>query len=451
MSVVVIIVKRRKKKMTKIYFKDLKNYLDQDISLEGFIDKIRDLQYVQFIILRDGTGEVQVTVEKNEDNKKLNEIVSNLTLESTLKVTGKLLNSPNVKLNGMEMIPTEMKPTSVSLSELPIDIKNKDKALRETRLDYRFLDLRRKDNRLFFECETCFEHALREFFIKNDFIEIHSPKIAKGTAESGAEVFKIDYFGEEACLSQSPQFYKQMAIAAGFNKVFEIGPVFRAENSHTSYHATEINMADAEIAYISSFEEVMDTEEDWLKYGIDHLWEEYGEKIEEVFKVEKPNTKVDFPRITLKEAKEILKDKYHFVGERVDDLERQEEKLLCQYAKEKYQSDFIFITKFPFSARPFYHMLDENGDTNSYDLLFRGVEITTGAQREHRQDILKQQMITKNIDPNSLDFYLEFFAYGCPPHGGFGVGIARIMMELFQIDNIREATFVYRGPTRLNP
>lgn len=437
--------------MTKVYFKDLKNHLDEEITLDGFVDKIRDLQYVQFMILRDGTEKVQVTIEKNEENSNLNEIVSALTLESTVKVSGHLLNSPNVKLNGMEMIPSKIEVTSKSESELPIDIKNKDKALRETRLDYRFLDLRREDNRLFFECETLLEHALREYFIKNDFLEIHSPKIAKGAAESGAEVFKIDYFGEEACLSQSPQFYKQMAISAGFNKVFEIGPVFRAENSHTSYHATEINMADAEISYINSVEDVMDVEEDWLKYGIDALWNKYGEKIEKTFKVEKPNTKVDFPRITFKEAKEILKEKYHFEGEREDDLERHEEKLLCQYAKEKYKSDFIFITKFPFASRPFYHMLDEEGLTESYDLLFRGVEITTGAQREHRHDILKNQMIEKNICPESLDFYLEFFAYGCPPHGGFGVGIARIMMQLFNLDNIREATFIYRGPTRLNP
>ena len=403
------------------------------------------------MILRDGTGEVQVTIEKNDDNKNLNEIVSNLTLESTVFVTGTLMDSPNVKLNGMEMIPSTIEATSRSEAELPIDIKDKGKTLRETRLDYRFLDLRRKDNRLFFECETTLEHALREYFIKNDFIEIHSPKIAKGAAESGAEVFKIDYFGQEACLSQSPQFYKQMAIASGFNNVFEIGPVFRAENSHTSYHATEINMADAEISYIKSVDDVMDLEEAWLKYGIDALWEKHGEKIEDTFKVEKPNTEVSFPRITFREAKEILKEKYHFEGEREDDLERHEEKLLCQYAKEKYKSDFIFVTKFPFAARPFYHMLDEEGLTESYDLLFRGVEITTGAQREHRHDILKQQMIEKEINPETLDFYLEFFQYGCPPHGGFGVGIARIMMQLFHLDNIREATFIYRGPTRLNP
>ena len=242
-----------------------------------------------------------------------------------------------------------------------------------------------------------------------------------------------------------------MALAAGFDRVFEIGPAFRAENSHTSYHATEINMADTEIAWIDSVEDVMDVEEEWIKYFLNKLKNTYGDEIERVFQVSISDTSVAFPRILFQDAKKILKEKYHYVGEREDDLERKEEELLCLYAKEVYGSDFVFITKFPFSARPFYHMLDENGFTNSYDLLFKGLEITTGAQREHRYDILKKQIIEKGIDPKDLEFYLQFFQYGCPPHGGFGVGIARIMMQIFELDNIREATFIYRGPTRLHP
>lgn len=435
----------------KLFIKDLNKHFGEKIELQGFVDNIRNLQYVQFVILRDSTGKVQMTIEKNDENSKLVEIIDNLTLESTVKVTGTLLESPKVKLNGMELIPESIEVTSKSLPELPIDIKNKDNALRETRLDYRFLDLRREDNNLFFKCETLLEQSLREYCVNNGFMEIHSPKIAAGAAESGAEVFKLDYFGQTAYLSQSPQFYKQMAMAAGFDKVFEIGPAFRAENSHTSYHATEINMADIEISWINSFEEIMDFEEAWIKYAIDKVKEKYGEDIERVFNVKLSDTSVKIPRITFKEAKEILKGKYNYIGEKEEDFERKEENLLCQYAKEKYNSDFIFVTKFPFSARPFYHMLDEEGLTNSYDLLYKGVEITTGAQREHRVDILEKQMIEKDITPESLSFYLDFFKYGCPPHGGFAIGVARVMMQMFEIDNIREATFIYRGPTRLNP
>ena len=292
---------------------------------------------------------------------------------------------------------------------------------------------------------------MREYCINNNFMEIHSPKIAAAAAESGAETFKLDYFGQEASLSQSPQFYKQMAMAANFGKVFEIGPAFRAENSHTSYHATEINMADVEMSWIDSFEDVMDMEEEWIKYSFKKVYEKYGEQIKKEFKTDLVNLDVKFPRVTFKEAKQILKDEYHFEGERADDFERKEEMLLCKYAKKKYNSDFIFVTKFPFAARPFYHNLDEEGLTNSYDLLFRGVEITTGAQREHRVDVLTKQIKVKEIDPASLEFYLEFFKYGCPPHGGFAIGIARVLMQMLNIDNIREATFIYRGPTRLKP
>lgn len=438
--------------MQKIFIKDLKQYFGQVIELQAFVDNIRDLQWVQFVILRDGTGKVQLTIEKSEEkNKEMVELISKLPLESTVKITGMLMDSPKVKLNGMEIIPSKIEVTSTSLNELPIDIKKKDSALRETRLDYRFLDLRREDNHLLFKCETLLEHAMREYCISHEFMEIHSPKISAKAAESGAEVFKLDYFGEEACLSQSPQFYKQMAMAAGFDKVFEIGPAFRAENSHTSYHATEINMADIEISWIDSVNDVMDMEEAWLKYAFKKVYDQYGEQIKETFGVELTNLDVNFPRITFKEAKRILKEECNFVGEREDDFERTEEKLLCEYVKKHYNSDFVFVTKFPFAARPFYHMVDGYGLTESYDLLYRGIEITTGAQREHRVNILERQIKEKEIDPKDLAFYLDFFRYGCPPHGGFAIGIARLLMQMFEIDNIREATFIYRGPTRLKP
>ena len=436
--------------MKTIKINDLENHYGENVLIQGFVENIRNLQYVIFMVIKDNTGKVQVTIEK-ENNDSLVNIVEKITLESTVKIIGTCNEAASVKLGGKEIIPTEVIVTSSSLEELPINIKDKSAALRETRLDYRFLDLRREDNNLLFKIETLLEHSMREYCINNNFMEIHSPKIAAAAAESGAETFKLDYFGQEASLSQSPQFYKQMAMAANFGKVFEIGPAFRAENSHTSYHATEINMADVEMSWIDSFEDVMDMEEEWIKYSFKKVYEKYGEQIKKEFKTDLVNFDVKFPRVTFKEAKQILKDEYHFEGERADDFERKEEMLLCKYAKKKYNSDFIFVTKFPFAARPFYHNLDEEGLTNSYDLLFRGVEITTGAQREHRIDVLTKQIEEKEIDPASLEFYLEFFKYGCPPHGGFAIGIARVLMQMLNIDNIREATFIYRGPTRLKP
>lgn len=436
--------------MNRVYIKLLENYIDSEVEIQGFVDSIRNLQYVIFIVLRDSTGKIQITIEK-EGNDELVNIVENLSSESTVLVKGKVLKNEKVKLGGLEVIPSFLEITSLALSELPIDIKNKDKALRETRLDYRFLDLRRDDNNLLFKVATLLEHKMREFFIQNNFIEIHSPKISGGNAESGSEVFKVDYFGKTAYLSQSPQFYKQMAMASGFDKVFEIGPAFRAENSHTSYHASEINMADVEISWIKNVDDIMNFQEKWLKYALNAVNETYGVEIKSLFNVELVNLDVDFPRITFNEAKEILKNEFNYIGSKSDDFERKEEELLSEYAKKKYNSDFIFITRFPFSARPFYHMLDEEGFTKSYDLIFRGLEISTGAQREHRIDTLIKQIIEKDIEVSSLDFYLDFFKYGVPPHGGFGVGISRIIMKMFDLDNIREATYIYRGPNRLNP
>ncbi len=438
--------------MKKIYLNELSNYYGKEIEVSGFVDNIRDLQWVQFVILRDSKGKVQITIEKSlETNKKMIDIVSNLTLESTIKVKCKVVENPKVKLNGMELIPSDIEVTSISQPELPIDIKNKDNTLRETRLDWRFLDLRREDNNLLFECESFIQHMMREYWYKNGYREIHTPKISAQAAESGAETFKLDYFGQKACLSQSPQFYKQMTMAANFDKVFEIGPVFRAENSHTSYHASEIQMIDCEISWINSVDDVMDAEEEWIKYFMTKLKENYGDKIKNIFNVEVSDVTNKFPRINFYDAKEIMKKEYNYVGENPIDFERQEEELMCKYAKEKYNSDFVFITNYPYESRSFYVMKDENGVTQTYDLLFKGLEITSGAQREHRYSVLKEQIKEKGIKPEDLEFYLDFFKYGCPPHGGYGVGLSRIIMKIFEIDNIREATLIYRGPTRLNP
>ena len=265
--------------MVKI--KDIKEHFNEEVIVQGFVDNIRNLQYVQFVILKDDTGKVQITIEKeDESNKDLVSIVDNLTLESTLKVKCVVKEAPKVKLGGVELIPSSIEVTSKSLNELPIDIKSKDASLREKRLDYRFLDLRRDENNLLFKCQSYIERMMREYWYNNDYTEIHTPKISASSAESGAEMFKLDYFGQQACLSQSPQFYKQMTMASGFDKIFEIGPVFRAENSHTSYHATEIEMIDVEISWINSVEDVMKEEENWIKYFISKLKEKYATDVD---------------------------------------------------------------------------------------------------------------------------------------------------------------------------
>ncbi len=439
--------------MEKIMFKDLNLYYNQEIELQGFVDKVRDLQYVQFIIVRDSTDKVQITIEKNDQNKEMNELVSKLTKESTIWAKGILYERPNVKLRGMEFIPTEFAITSLSAEELPIDILDyTNKTNKELRLDNRFLDLRTPQNYLIFKAQTLAEMAMREYWINHNFIEIHSPKILGTASESGAEVFKMDYFGKTVYLAQSPQFYKQMAMAAGFNNVFEIGPVFRAENSHTAYHATEFTSIDAEISWIKSHHDVMDMEEAVCKHILKTLKSQINDEYQAIFKKDIQLNDTAFPRIPFYEAKKIIQETYHYKGEKDHDFDRKEEEYICMYAKKHYHSDFVFVIDYPFAARPFYHMLDEKtGLTKSFDLLYSGIEITTGAQREHRLEILKNQAIEKGLPLESIDFYLNFFKYGVPPHGGYGFGLTRFLMKLFDVESIRDVTFLYRGPNRVNP
>ncbi|MGI6392207.1 MAG: aspartate--tRNA(Asn) ligase [Candidatus Izemoplasmatales bacterium] len=438
--------------MKRIYFRDLPKYYNQTVELHGFVDKIRDLQYVQFVVLRDSSGKVQVTVEKNEKYREINDIVSKLTKESTVKVTGILYERPSVKLRRMELIPSEFVVTSVAAEELPIDILDyTNESNKELRLDNRFLDLRLDKNYLIFKAQTVVEAAMREYWIEHNFIEIHSPKILGTASESGAEVFKLDYFGKTVYLAQSPQFYKQMAMGAGFNNVFEIGPVFRAENSHTAYHATEFTSVDCEMSWIDSHHDVMDLEEAVCKHVEKRLRETLGTELRETFKIVFKEELPAFPRIPFYDAKQIIKDKYHYIGEKEHDFDRKEEELIGQYASEKFHSDYVFIIDYPFAARPFYHMLDDNGLTKSFDLLYKGIEITTGAQREHRIEILKSQALAKGLSLEAIGFYLDFFRYGIPPHGGYGYGLTRFLMRLFDQESIRDVTFLYRGPNRVKP
>ncbi|MDD3112817.1 MAG: aspartate--tRNA(Asn) ligase [Candidatus Izemoplasmatales bacterium] len=439
--------------MKTIYFKDLPQYYNQELEISGFVDKIRDLQFVQFVVLRDSSGKVQVTIEKNDANEAMNQIVTKLTKESTVKVRGILHEAPSVKLRGMELIPTDLIVTSQSAEELPIDILDyTNKSNKELRLDNRFLDLRVDRNYLIFKAQTIAEMAMREYWLEHNFIEIHSPKILGTASESGAEVFKMDYFGKTVYLAQSPQFYKQMAMAAGFNNVFEIAPAFRAENSHTAFHATEFTSVDCEISWIESHHDVMDMEEMVCKRVMQKLTESIGAEYFELYKKEWSAELPTFPRIPLLEAKKIIREKYHYSGEKEYDFDRREEELIGIYAKKEFKSDYVFVTDYPFEARPFYHMLDpDTGLTKSFDLIFRGVEITTGAQREHRLDVLKSQALMKGMSLEPLDFYFNFFRYGMPPHGGYGYGLTRFLMRLFDTESIRDVTFLYRGPNRVNP
>lgn len=429
---------------------ELKNYEGKEVTVKGFVDKIRNLQYVQFVVLRDITGKVQVTIEKNDDNKKLALIVDGLTNESTIKVTGRLVFNDKIKMGGMEIIPSDITVTSRCLEELPINYKDSNSASIDTRLNYRFLDLRSDKNILMFKVETCLMNAMREFVIKNNFIEIHTPKIIGAASESGSEVFELKYFDRKAYLAQSPQFYKQMAISAGFEKVFEIAPAFRAENSNSYRHTTEFTSFDLEFN-VDSYFDVMDFEEDLLISGISAVKEQYGGAIKDIFGVDVVVPTKPFPRIKLEDLYKELDKNYGFKMnfEDVGDMNSESEKLASKYIKEKYGHEFVFITDYSIKKRPFYHMR-KDGIPQGYDLIWKGCEITTGAQRENRYDVLREQAKEKGLG-DDVKFYLDFFKYGCPTHGGFALGLDRLVMLLLETGSLKETMFIFRGPSRIEP
>jgi aspartyl-tRNA synthetase len=319
-------------------------------------------------------------------------------------------------------------------------------------MDWRFLDLRRPEMNLVFRVQSTIEHAWRNYWAENDFVEIHSPKLMASASESNAELFKLEYFETHAYLAQSPQFYKQMAMMSGLGKIFEIGPVFRADPSFTSRHATEFVSVDIEVSWIDSHEDVMAIQEQLLHAAISAVKEKHGEEIQKHFGIEVKVPSIPFPRVPLLEAIEIIKERGHTV-ERGGDLDPEGERQIAAWAEEKYGHEFVFVTDYPIGVRPFYHMRHEDNPqlTKSYDLIWRGTEITTGAQREHRLDVLIEQVKQKGLEPEGLKTYLDFFKYGAPSHGGFGMGLLRVLMLLLHQPNIREVGFLFRGPNRLEP
>ena len=431
---------------------ELKEHIDENVVFSGFVDVVRDKKWVMFVILRDATGKVQMTIEKSEEsNKQLLDIMSSITVESTIKVTGKLVANEAVKLGGIEIIPEKIEVTSMA-EALPFDYNNLDGVNIDTRMDYKWLDMRNPRNTLIRQVESCMTEAMRNYLYENNFTEIHSPKLIGAASESGSEVFKVKYFDRDAYLAQSPQFYKQMALAGGLDRVFEVGPVFRAENSNTNRHATEFTGFDLEFAYIDNYEDVMNLEEDLLIAGLSAVKEKYGDRIKEVFDIDVVVPTKPFPRIKLKDLYQELHDRYNFEipKEDVGDMNAEAEKLTCKLAMDEYNSEFMFVVDYAATKRPFYHMRDENGILQGYDLIWRGTEITSGAQREHRYDELVKNAKEKGLGKD-VEFYLQFFKYGCPPHGGFGIGLDRITMLLLGLSSLKETQFLFRGPNRLNP
>lgn len=422
---------------------ELNSCINNKVNIQGWVCKVRKLKSISFVILRDRSGLVQCIV----DNSKID--ISNISLESVVSITGEVKESNN-KLNLFEIVVEDIEVINNSINELPIEVNKESLECNlDTMLSNRVLSLRHPKVNAIFKVQNEIVNGFREFLNSEGFTEIRTPKIVKEGAEGGADLFEVKYFENKAYLATSPQFYKQMMVAAGFERVYEIGHAYRAEEHNTNRHLNEYVSMDLEMGFINDEKDIMNLEEQMLKYILNKLnikCKEYFELLE----LSIPEIEERIPRIDFNEALNILKEEYN-KSDLEGDLDPEGEKLIYKYVKEKYNSEFVFLTNYPRKKRPMYTMpLGEKG-THSFDLLFKGVEITTGGQRIHEYKKLIENIRYKGFNPEEYESYLDVFKYGMPKHGGLAIGLERITAKLLDLENVREATLFTRDKKRLIP
>ena len=431
------------KTLERTFISEVKDSQDETILLRGWVYKIIDLSNIVFVKLRDKSGIIQLVTNKEQ--------IEGLKLENAIEVIGK--KSKNEKApGGIEIIVDEIKILGRTYyDKLPFEINSyKNKAALETQLDHRTIALRRPEIRSIFKVQNEIEQAFRDYLRSKNFEQIHTAKIIDSSTEGGSEMFTVNYFDRRSFLAQSPQFYKQMMVGAGFERVYEIGHAYRAELHNTWRHLNEYVSLDVEMGFIKDEFELMDLEEGFLDYLFKHL-NKVCKKELEMYKVELPN-EVKIPRITLEDAHKILLEKYNKKSP-IGNIDAKGEELICDYVKKEYGTEFVFLTKYPVAKRPMYTMPDDEDKTltKSFDLIYDGLEITTGGQRINDYEMLKENIIKFGLNPEDFDFYLDTFKYGMPPHGGFAIGLERLTMKILKLSNIREATLVPRDMKRLTP
>ncbi|WP_343208143.1 aspartate--tRNA(Asn) ligase [Anaerolentibacter hominis] len=422
------------------------DYSGKEVRVNGAIHAVRDMGNVAFIILRKRTGLLQCVYEKGCCGTDLAGLKEEMTVEAAGEVaaSAKAPGGIEIRLRALKILSEPAEPLP-----LPVNRRKVDTSL-ESKIHLRAVTLRNLRERAVFRIQEGIVRGFREFLRSQGFTEIHTPKLGAKGAEGGSNLFRLDYFGKKAVLAQSPQFYKQMMVGV-YERVFETAPVFRAEKHNTKRHLNEYTSLDLEMGYIESFEDIMAMETGFLQYVMDLLEREYGRELK-MLDVELPRTD-RIPQVRFDEAKQLAAKKYDRKIRNPYDLEPEEEQLIGRYFKEEYDADFVFVTHYPSKKRPFYAMDDPKDPlyTLSFDLLFRGLEITTGGQRIHSYPMLLDKMASRNMPEEGMEHYLMAFKYGMPPHGGLGIGMERLTMQLLNEDNVRETTLFPRDMSRLEP
>lgn len=420
--------------------------LNQEAVIEGAVHSIRNMGDVAFVILRRREGLFQTVFE----NEQVNVTIHDLKEAMTVRIRG-ILHKEERAPHGRELRIRHVEILSSPAEPLPLAIdKWKLNTSLEAKLNFRSISLRNIQERSKFKIQEALVRAFRDFLYANGFTEIHTPKVGARGAEGGANLFKLSYFHKPAVLAQSPQFYKQMMVGV-FDRVFETGPVFRAEKHNTKRHLNEYTSLDFEIGYIDGFEDIMGMETGFLQYAMAMLEKDYKKELE-ILKVKLPDVS-RIPAVRFDKAKELVSEKYNRKIRNPFDLEPEEEALIGQYFKEEHNADFVFVTHYPSKKRPFYAMDDPADEryTLSFDLLFHGLEITTGGQRIHDYNALCKKIEDRGMETEGMEQYLDTFKHGMPPHGGLGIGLERLTMQLLGEDNVRETCLFPRDMNRLEP
>ncbi len=428
--------------MQRTYISDIHRWQDRTVNLNGWVQRLRSLGQVNFLLLRDRTGTVQVVL----NNEALADL--ELTTESVVEVTGRVVKESRAH-GGYEIWGDSVQLLNTA-EPLPMNINAPQlKATLDTQLNHRSLSLRHPSNQQLFRLQSALVHGFQEFLNAGGFLQVFTPKLVAGGTEGGTELFSLQYFEQKAYLAQSPQFYKQTLVGSGFERVYEVGHVYRAERHATARHLNEYVSLDLEMAFIQDEFDIMALETRLLQSIFESLRVCHGDLLESL-RIDLPVVGAAIPHMTMDEALTVLREEFGRSDLR-DDLDPEAERLICHYAKQQWNSEFLFITEYPLHKRPMYTMPKGPASSASFDLLFRGVEITTGGQRIHNHGQLVQAMQERGLDPTLFGDYLEVFRYGMPPHGGLAIGLERLTALLAGRSNVREASLFPRDRHRLTP